>query len=388
MSTEAARSVTSKIPFNAPHVSPGDKANIAAAMESGHLCGDGGFTRQCHDLLKARFGTPGALLTHSGTGALEIAAMLLDLQPGDEIILPSFTFVSTANAFVLRGAAPVFVDIRPDTLNIDETRIEAAVTERTRAIVVVHYAGVPCEMDAINAIAERHGLTVIEDAAQAFGSTYKGRPAGALADMSAFSFHHTKNIISGEGGAVLVQDPARAARAEILREKGTNRAAFHRGDVDKYTWVDIGSSYLPPEPMAAFLKGQLERADRINARRLAVWRRYLEAFAPRAAEWGVTLPQAPEHCAHNGHCFYLLAPDEISRDGLIDHMRGAGIGAVFHYVPLHSSPAGARLGRACGPMTVTDDVWRRLVRLPLYHDLTEADQDRVIAEAARFWAGR
>lgn len=357
-------------------------------MDSGYLCGDGGFTRQCHSLLKDRFGTAGALLTHSCTGALEIAALLLDLEPGDEVIVPSYTFVSTANAFVLRGAVPVFVDIRPDTLNLDESRIEAAVTGRTKAIAVVHYAGVTCDMDAINAIARRHGLKVIEDAAQAFGSTYKGRAAGALGDMSAFSFHHTKNIISGEGGAVLTADPADAARAEILREKGTNRAAFHRGDVDKYTWVDIGSSYLPPEPVAAFLKGQLERADAINARRVALWDRYYAAFAGTAAARGVTLPSIPEDCTHNGHCFYMLTPDEETRDGLIAHLRGQDIGAVFHYVPLHSSPGGRKYGRTEGDMSVTDDIWRRLVRLPLFYDLAESDQDRIIAAAEEFWAAR
>ncbi|MGD2131671.1 MAG: dTDP-4-amino-4,6-dideoxygalactose transaminase [Maricaulaceae bacterium] len=373
------------IPFNVAHVAPEDEARVIEALRSGHLCGDGDFTRQCHEIFKDRFGVAGALLTHSCTAALEMTALLLELEPGDEVILPSYTFVSTANAFVLRGATPVFVDVRPDTLNIDEAKIEAAVTDRTKAIVTVHYAGVPCEMDAINAIARKHGFAVIEDAAQAYGSTYKGRPAGALADMAAFSFHHTKNISAGEGGALLCRDEALARRAEILREKGTNRSAMERGEVDKYTWVDIGSSYLPSELNAALLLGQLERADRINARRLEIWRTYNEALAENADDVDVTLPTVPADCRHNGHCFYFLAPDETTRNALIAHFKTQGVKTVFHYVPLHSSTGGEKFGRTSGDMSVTDDVWRRLVRLPLYVDLTDEQVARVIAAYRSFW---
>lgn len=373
------------VPFNRAHVSREDEALIGEALRSGQLCGDGPFTEACHAHLKELFGSAGALLTHSCTGALEMTALLLDLKAGDEVILPSYTFVSTANAYVLRGAVPVFVDVRADTLNLDETKIEAAVTERTKAIVVVHYAGVPCDMDAINAVAARHGLAVIEDAAQAFGSTYKGRPAGALADFGCFSFHHTKNISCGEGGALLSRDEAHARRAEIVREKGTNRAAFHRGEVDKYTWVDIGSSYLPSELNAAMLLGQLRRANAINARRIAIWERYRDAVGEDAAARGVTLPTIPDECAHNGHCFYLLASDEATRDTLIAHFKARGVLAVFHYVPLHSAPGGMRFGRAGGDLAVTDDVWRRLVRLPLFYDMTDDQQARVIEVYREFW---
>src|SRR5690606_24368269 len=324
------------------------------------------FTKQCHAWLEEQIGCRKALLTHSCTAALEMSALLLDLRPGDEVIMPSFTFVSTANAFVLRGAVPVFVDVRPDTLNLDENLVEAAITPRTRAICVVHYAGVSCEMDAIAVIAARHGLPVIEDAAQGIFSTYKGRALGGIGAFGALSFHETKNVISGEGGALLVNDPAYVERAEIIREKGTNRSKFFRGQVDKYTWVDVGSSYLPGEIIAAFLAAQLEQGEEITRMRLALWERY-HAWAGEFEERGLARrPVIPEHCQHNAHMYYLLLPGIEQRTAFIEEMKTHGVGAVFHYIPLHSSPAGRRFGRASGRLAVTDDVSARLVRLPLY----------------------
>ncbi|MEJ7813229.1 MAG: dTDP-4-amino-4,6-dideoxygalactose transaminase [Gemmatimonadaceae bacterium] len=369
------------IPFNRPAVVGQELDNIRQAIAAGHLSGDGAFTRRCNAWLEARTGAAKALLTHSCTAALEMAALLAEAGPGDEVIMPSFTFVSTANAFVLRGATPVFVEVRPDTLNLDETQVEAAVTERTRAIVPVHYAGVACEMDALMEIAARRGLLVIEDAAQALLATYKGRPLGTIGDLGALSFHETKNIISGEGGALLARDRDFIGRAEIIREKGTNRSSFFRGEVDKYTWVDVGSSYLPSEIIAAFLHAQLEQADALIARRLAIWERYHEAFADLEVEGLVRRPIIPAHCAHNGHLYYLLLPNLEARQRVLAELKALGIGAIFHYVPLDSSPAGRRYGRAAGPLPVTHDIADRLVRLPLWVGV----EDRVdaVIDAAR-----
>lgn len=350
---------------------------IAQAHTNGHLSGDGPFTKQCHGWLETRTGTRRALLTHSCTAALEMAALLADLQPGDEVIMPSYTFVSTANAFVMRGAVPVFVDIRPDTLNIDETRIEAAITPRTKVILPVHYAGVACEMDTIMAIAARHQLFVVEDAAQGIMSTYKGRALGTIGHMGAYSFHETKNIIAGEGGALLVNDPALAERAEIIREKGTNRSQFFRGQVDKYTWVDIGSSYLPGEVIAAFLWAQMEEADAITARRLAIWDTYHAALAPLEAEGRLRRPIVPAHCQHNAHMYYILLESLEKRTELIAALKGYGINTVFHYVPLHSAPYGLTHSRHQGDMGYTDQLSNRLLRLPLWVGL-EAEQSRVL----------
>jgi dTDP-4-amino-4,6-dideoxygalactose transaminase len=356
---------------------------IGEAHANGHLSGDGPFTRRCHAWLEREIGTHKALLTHSCTAALEMTALLLDLVPGDEVIMPSFTFASTANAFVLRGAVPVFVDIRPDTLNIDESLIEAAITPRTRAICVVHYAGVGCEMDAIVAIAGRHRLVVIEDAAQGIMSAYKERPLGSLGELAALSFHETKNIISGEGGALLVNDARFAERAEIIREKGTNRSKFFRGQVDKYTWVDVGSSCLPGEIVAAFLTAQMEDAERITKERLAIWDRYHSAFARLETREHVRRPFIPAHCRHNAHMYYLLLRNLDSRNRFIATLKAADIHPVFHYVPLHSSPAGQRYGRAAGALRVTDQASDCLIRLPLW--LGDMDQRRVIDAVEAFF---
>ena len=358
------------IPFNKPYMTGKELVYISQAHAKGHLAGDGDFTRKCNEWLEQRIGCHKALLTHSCTAALEMAAILADIQPGDEVIMPSYTFVSTANAFVLRGGIPVFVDIRSDTLNIDETKIEAAITPKTKAIVPVHYAGVGCEMDAIMAIAEKHNLIVIEDAAQGIMSSYRKRPLGSIGHMAALSFHETKNIISGEGGALLVNDPRFAVRAEIIREKGTNRSQFFRGQVDKYTWVDIGSSYLPSELIAAFLWAQMEDADEITRRRLTIWDTYHGAFAGIEQDELVRRPFIPEACRHNAHMYYLLMNNLQERTNLIDRLKEKGINAVFHYVPLHSSPAGKKFGRASGNYSVTDTISGQLVRLPLWIDLT------------------
>ncbi|MBT9499253.1 MAG: dTDP-4-amino-4,6-dideoxygalactose transaminase [Zoogloea sp.] len=359
------------IPFNKPYMTGKELWNIAQAHANGHLAGDGEFTKRCSRWLEARTGANKALLTHSCTAALEMAALLADIQPGDEVIMPSYTFVSTANAFVLRGAVPVFVDIRPDTLNIDETLIEAAITERTKAIVPVHYAGVGCEMDTIMAIANKHDLLVIEDAAQAVMANYKGRPLGSIGQMGALSFHETKNIISGEGGALLVNSPHYAERAEVIREKGTNRSQFFRGQVDKYTWVDIGSSYLPGEIIAAFLAAQMEEADSITRQRLAVWNTYHQWLAEAEKAGKLRRPVVPAHCAHNAHMYYILLPDLEHRTVFIDKLRKVGINTVFHYIPLHSAPAGQRNGRTHGELRVTNEMSERLVRLPLWVGLEE-----------------
>lgn len=359
------------IPFNKPFMTGQEPVNIAQAHANGHLSGDGAFTRQCHAWLNERTGASASLLTHSCTAALEMAALLLDLEAGDEVIMPSFTFVSTANAFVLRGAVPVFVDIRADTLNIDEALIEEAITSRTRAICVVHYAGVSCEMDTILAIAARHGLSVIEDAAQGIMSTYKGKALGTLGDLGALSFHETKNIISGEGGALLCRDMIHTERAEIIREKGTNRSRFFRGQVDKYTWVDTGSSYLPGEIVAAFLAAQLSDADAITTRRLGIWEHYHSWAESHEASGLLRRPVVPANCGHNAHMYYLLLPTLEHRTSFISLMKEQGIQTVFHYIPLHSSPAGKKYGRSSGDLPITNNASDRLVRLPLWIGIEE-----------------
>ena len=372
------------IPFNRPFIVGKELYYISQAVMGGHLAGDGRFTRLCHQWMETKFGARKILLTHSCTAAIEICALLCDLEPGDEVIMPSFTFVSTANAFALRGARIRFVDIRPDTLNLDERLIEAAITGRTRAIVVVHYAGVACEMDAIMEIAARHSLLVIEDAAQGVNATYKGRYLGTIGHLGAYSFHETKNFISGEGGALAVNDPRFIERAEIIREKGTDRARFFRGEVDKYTWVDLGSSYLPSEIIAAFLYAQLEEADLITRKRRAIFDRYHQAFAPLRERRAVQTLFCPDHCHHNSHMFYLILPSQAIRDGLIQHLKSKNIHSVFHYIPLHTSPMGRRMGYSEGDLPLTEDLSPRLLRLPCYFDLTESDQQRVVDETCRF----
>ncbi|WP_028101448.1 dTDP-4-amino-4,6-dideoxygalactose transaminase [Pseudoduganella violaceinigra] len=372
------KKISDHIPFNWPHMTGKELYYIAEAHFNGSLAGDGPFTKRCHTWLEQRTGCSKALLTHSCTAALEMAALLLDIQPGDEIIMPSYTFVSTANAFVLRGGVPVFVDIRQDTLNLDERLIESAITARTKAIVPVHYAGVACEMDAIMGIARRHGLRVVEDAAQGVMASYKGKALGSIGDLGAYSFHETKNVISGEGGALLVNDPALALRAEIIREKGTDRSRFFRGEVDKYTWQEVGSSFLPGELIAAFLSAQLEEADRITSERLASWQRYHELLAPLEASGMLRRPIVPGECQHNAHMYYVLLGPDISRDTVLEAFRRSDIKSVFHYVPLHSSPAGLRYGRAHGDLTVTNEQSERLVRLPLWVGMSKEQQDRVV----------
>jgi dTDP-4-amino-4,6-dideoxygalactose transaminase len=355
-----------KIPFNKPYLTGRELSYIAQAHQNGHLSGDGEFTKKCHAWLEKEIGCQKALLTHSCTGALEMAAMLANIGPGDEVIMPSYTFVSTANAFALRGATPVFVDIRPDTLNLDETKIEAAITSKTRAIVPVHYAGVACEMDTIMEIASRHKLIVIEDAAQGIESSYKGRSLGSIGHLATLSFHETKNIISGEGGALLINSPEMCARAEIIREKGTNRSQFFRGQVDKYTWVDFGSSYLPSELVAAFLWAQMEESEDITRRRLDIWDGYHSALEYLEDHGEIRRPLVPPECQHNAHMYYLLLPDLESRTAFISKLAENDIGAVFHYVPLHSSPMGKKVGRADEKLLCTEDLSNRLVRLPLW----------------------
>ena len=359
------------IPFNKPYMTGNELGYISQAHANGHLAGDGEFSKRCAGWLEDRIGSQRALLTHSCTAALEMAAILSGVGVGDEVIMPSFTFVSTANAFVLRGATPVFVDIRPDTLNIDEARIEAAITPRTKAIVPVHYAGVGCEMDAIMEIARRHDLLVIEDAAQGLIAGYRDRPLGSIGQLAALSFHETKNIISGEGGALLINDPRFIERAEIIWEKGTNRSQFFRGQVDKYTWVDLGSSYLPGEIVAAFLWAQMEQADAITKRRLDIWDAYHGAFAELERTERVRRPIIPDECTHNAHMYYLLLPDLERRTAFIDRLKVEGINPVFHYVPLHTSPLGRSVGRTVGDMSNTIEASERLVRLPLWLGLEE-----------------
>lgn len=367
-----------KIPFNFPYMGGKELYYIAEAHFNGALAGDGPFTKRCHGWLEERVGCKKALLTHSCTAALEMSALLLDIQPGDEIIMPSYTFVSTANAFVLRGGVPVFVDIREDTLNLDERLIESAISPRTKAIVAVHYAGVGCEMDTIMDIARRHNLKVVEDAAQGVMATYKGRALGNIGDLGTYSFHETKNVISGEGGALLVNDPAMILRAEILREKGTDRSRFFRGEVDKYTWQDVGSSFLPGELIAAFLWAQLEESGKITQARLASWQRYHESLEKLEAKGLLRRPIVPPECQHNAHMYYILLAPGINRQLVLDEFKRQDISAVFHYVPLHSSPAGRKFGKVHGALNVTDRQSERLIRLPLWVGLTADQQDKVV----------
>lgn len=362
-----------RVPFNRPYATGREFDYIRQAIEAGHLSGDGQFTKKCHVWLCERTKAKSALLTHSCTAALEMAALLARLEPGDEVIMPSYTFVSTANAFALRGAVPVFVDIRRDTLNIDETRIEAAITPRTKAICVVHYGGVSCDMDPVLSIARQHRLLVIEDAAQGILASYKGRPLGSMGQMGSLSFHETKNLISGEGGALLLNEEGFTERAEILREKGTNRAGFFRGLVDKYTWVDLGSSYLPSEIIAAFLYAQFEDADEIMRRRRSIWQLYWDRLADADRRELLRRPVIPDDCHHNAHMFYVLTRSLDARTAAIEALRARGILSVFHYVPLHSSPAGKRFGRAAGTMQTTDWATDRVLRLPLWPDLAPED---------------
>ncbi len=375
------------VQFNVPPYVGTELGYVREAVEDNRkICGDGPFTRRCSQWMEEHFGAHKVLLTTSGTTALEMAALLCDIRPGDEVILPSFTFSTTATAFVLVGARLVFVDVRPDTMNIDETKIEAAITERTRVIVPVHYAGVACEMDAIMDIARRHGLLVVEDAAQGVMSTYKGRALGTIGDFGCYSFHETKNYSMGEGGAIVINDERYDERAEIIREKGTNRQRFLRGQVDKYTWEEYGSSYLPSDMNAAYLWGQLECADKINDDRLASWAAYREGLAPLAEQGLVELPVVPEGCAHNAHMFYLKCRSLEERGALIAYLKEHGVSAVFHYVPLHSSPAGLRYGRFDGEDVHTTADSDRLVRLPMYYGLSQEDRDLVISLVREFYA--
>lgn len=376
-----------RIPFNKPGLGGKELLYVADAILRGHTAGDGLFTRRSRELLERQLGAPHVLLTTSCTHALEMAAILLDIAPGDEVIAPSFTFVSTLNAFVLRGATPVFADIRPDTLNLDETLLESLITPRTRAIVPVHYAGVGCEMDAVLRIAGRHGIAVVEDNAHGLFARYRGRPLGTFGCLATQSFHETKNLICGEGGALVVNDERYAARAEIIREKGTNRSRFFRGQVDKYSWVDVGSSYLMSDLLAAFLLAQLEARDEILARRRRVWDAYAAGLRDWAAENSIALPVVPEHCEQPYHMFYLILPSLEIRQDFIAHLKRRGILSVFHYLPLHLSDMGLEFGGRAGQCPVTERVSDCLVRLPFYNDLGEAEQAEVIAAIREFTAG-
>ena len=372
------------IPFNLPTAMGNELTYMAQAVQLGHAAGDGDFTRRCHRYLEETLGVPKVLLTTSCTHALEMAALLLDIRPGDEVIVPSYTFVTTANAFVLRGATPVFCDIRADTLNLDESKLGQLITPRTRAIVPVHYAGVGCEMDAINAIAARHGIPVVEDNAHGLFGKYKGRFLGTFGALATQSFHETKNIICGEGGALLINDRRFVERSEIIREKGTNRSRFFRGQVDKYTWVDVGSSYLPSDLLAAFLYGQLEVQGEIQARRRAIWHIYADGFRDWASDYGIQLPVVPAHCGQPYHMFYMLLPSLDQRQALIRHLKDQGISSVFHYLPLHLSDMGRRFGGQEGDCPVTESVSDRLLRLPFHNRLTPEEQGRVIAAVRDF----
>ena len=374
------------INFNVPPYVGTELDYVREAVENHKICGDGVFTKRCNKWLEDRFHAQKVLLTTSGTTALDMAMLLCDLKPGDEVILPSFTFSSTATSAVLAGAKLVFVDIRPDTMNIDETKIEAAITPRTKVIVPVHYAGVACEMDTIMDIAKRHGLMVVEDAAQGVMSTYKGRALGTIGDFGCYSFHETKNYSMGEGGALVINNAAYNERAEILREKGTNRSKFFRGQVDKYTWVDFGDSYLPSEMNAAYLWAQLEKADEVNENRLETWHAYWEAFAPLQKAGLVELPTVPEGCVHNAHMFYLKLRNLPDRTAFIQYMKEKGISCVFHYVPLHSAPAGMKFGRFNGEDVYTTAESDRLVRLPMYYGMLEKDCQSVISAVNAFFS--
>lgn len=374
-----------KIRFNVPPFTGKEYEYVRQAVENQKICGDGEFTKKANRWFEEKTGTAKCLMTTSCTHATELAALLADIRPGDEIIMPSFTFVSTANAFVLRGGVPVFVDIRPDTMNIDETLIEAAVTEKTRAIVPVHYAGVACEMDTIMDIARRHGLTVIEDAAQGVMASYKGQALGSIGDYGCYSFHETKNYSMGEGGALLIKDPANVERAEIIREKGTDRSKYYRGQVDKYRWQDFGSSYLPSELNVAYLYAQLEMADAINKARLERWNQYFELLKPLADAGKIELQTIPEGCVHNAHMFWLKTTDEKERAALIDFLKEHDILAVYHYVPLHSAPAGLKYGRFCGEDRYTTKESERILRLPMYYGLTEEEAAFVAEKVKEFY---
>jgi dTDP-4-amino-4,6-dideoxygalactose transaminase len=372
------------IPFNRAALWGGEIENVLAAIQSGHISGDGAFTKRCHELLRRLLGAPSVLLTTSCTHALELAALLLDIGPGDEVIVPSFTFVSTVNAFALRGATPVFIDVRRDTLNLDERQLEGKITARTKAVVPVHYAGVGCEMDAIVALATRAGVAVVEDNAHGLFGKYRGRQLGSFGALATLSFHETKNITCGEGGALVVNDGALIERAEILREKGTDRSRFFRGQVDKYTWVDLGSSWLPSDMLAGFLFAQLEARDRIQASRRRVFLTYREELRDWAAQIGARLPVVPEECEPSYHMFHLLLGSLDQRQRLIEHLKQRGILGVFHYLPLHLSSMGQRYGGRRGDCPVTEDVSDRLIRLPFYASLTEAEQAVVIAAVKEF----
>jgi len=371
------------IPFNKPYLTGKETEYITQAYA--HLSGDGVFTKRCHLWLETQTQTQKALLTHSCTAALEMAALLLNIQQGDEVIMPAYTFVSTANAFVLRGAVPVFIDIRPDTLNMDENQIIAAITPKTKAIVPVHYAGVACEMDAILAIAKTYNLAVVEDAAQGFLATYKGRALGSLGDLGAYSFHETKNIIAGEAGALLVNNPKFAASAEVIREKGTNRSQFFRGEVDKYTWQQVGSSFLPNELTAAFLYAQLEQSSLITTQRMSIWQRYHRKFFPLEEAGYLKRPVIPEECEHNAHIYYLVLKDAQARHELLGYLKQRGIQAAFHYIPLHTSPAGMRYGCVSGELDNTERLAECMLRLPLWVGLTREMQSEVVQAIEAFF---
>ena len=376
--------MTYAIPFNKPGLTGNEFRYISEALAGGHISGGGPFAERCQALLERQLGAPKVLLTTSCTHALEMAALLLDIRDGDEVIVPSFTFSSTVNAFLLRGARPRFVDVRADTLNLDETRLEPLMTSRTRAIVPVHYAGVGCEMDMILETARRHDVAVVEDNAHGLYGAYKGRPLGTFGALAAQSFHETKNINCGEGGALVINDARHAERAEILREKGTDRSRFFRGQVDKYTWVDTGSSYVPSDILAAYLFAQLEAAEQVQARRRRVWDLYATTLRAWAAERGIGLPFVPPHCAQPYHMFYVLLPSLDERQALIAHLKAQGILSVFHYLPLHLSEMGRRFGGKPGDCPVTEDISDRLLRLPFYNDLSESDQARVVEAVTKF----
>lgn len=372
------------VPFNKPFIVGKELHYISQAVLSGQISGDGTFTKKCHDFFEETFGARKALLTHSCTAALEMAAILCDVGPGDEVILPSFTFVSTANAFYLRGAKLVFVDVRPDTLNIDEEKIKSAVTDRTKVIVPVHYAGVACEMDTIMEVAKNNNIFVVEDAAQAVSSKYKNRYLGTIGDFGTYSFHETKNFICGEGGALLINNEKFIERAEIIREKGTDRSKFFRGEVDKYSWVDVGSSYLPSDILAAFLYAQLEHMGQINNKRSEVFDYYYNALQPLEENGFLTLPFVSRECESNNHMFYILLNDEETRNSLIDYLSSNNINAVFHYVPLHLSEVGRSMGYTEGMLPVTESVSNRLLRLPFYYEITRGEQTEVVDKITRF----
>jgi dTDP-4-amino-4,6-dideoxygalactose transaminase len=377
-----------KIPFNKPFIAGKELYYIAQAVQAGHLAGDGLYTKKCHQWFEQHLDCRKVMLTHSCTAALEMAAILCDIQPGDEVIMPSFTFVSTANAFVLRGGRPVFVDIRPDTLNINEQLIDRAITPRTRAIVPVHYAGVPCAMNEVMDIAKRHQLLVVEDTAHALLSKHENRFVGTIGHLGCVSFHETKNIISGEGGALFINDDRFIEKAEIIRDKGTNRAKFFKGDVDRYTWVDIGSSFLPSELIGAFLYAQLEQAEQIVARRSKICRSYYECLKPLREREFIRLPYSSEDCMNNGHIFYIITRSREERSELIAYLKERAILALFHYVPLHSSPAGMKYGIVSGKMTITDDISEKILRLPMYYEMNDREIDRVVRAVEGFYLAR